>query len=99
MREVRIHIPENDVEEIARLAFEAGISSVSLNPEERRRATGESAHMVALEAATSTPNARRFIAAVLLSPRYDSSKYTINVKSPRSIISTEPITDITDPRL
>src|SRR3981189_3521309 len=99
MREVRIHIPESDVEEIISLAFDCGISSVSLNPEERRRASGENTRMIALEVATSTPRARGFIAAVRHSPRYDSEKCTINVKSPRSIINGEALKEITHPRL
>lgn len=99
MREVRIHIPEADVKAIAALAFEAGISSVSLNPEELRHANGESKRTIALEAATSTPKARRFVDAVLKAPCYDASKYTINVKSPRSIISGERLKEITHPRL
>jgi hypothetical protein len=99
MREVRIHLPEADVDEIAQIAFAAGISSLSLNPEERRKAGGETSRIIALEAATSTPKAHQFIAAVLDAPCYERSKYTINVKSPRSIVSSEEIREITLPRL
>jgi hypothetical protein len=99
MREVRIHLPEGDVEEIARLAFAVGIRSVSLNPEQRRHASGKNFQTIALEAATSTPKARRFIDSVLKARCYDPAHYTINVKSPRSIISDEPREEITHPRL
>src|SRR5436190_6784651 len=99
MREVRIHVPETDVDEISGLAFDSGVQSVSVHPEERRRAGGERQRTIALEAATSTPKARKFIAAVLRSPRYDPATYTINVKSPRAIISSETLKEITRPRL
>jgi hypothetical protein len=47
--------------------------------------------MVVLEVGTSTPKACGFIAAALHSPRYNSKNYTINVKAPRSIISSEAL--------
>jgi hypothetical protein len=57
------------------------------------------ARMVVLEVGTSTPKACGFIAAALHSPRYNSKNYTINVKAPRSIISSEALKEITYPRL
>jgi hypothetical protein len=95
MHEIRATVPINRSAEIARIALNAGIASVSVyevfvhGPEQHK-------HVVSVE--TATPQAKVFIDALLASPLFDA-ECSITSRELRAIISNEPISQLTRPMI
>jgi hypothetical protein len=97
MRLVRVKAPEGSGEEVARVAFAAGISQVTTQQQEVRRANGERETKDVIDVETATPKAKAFLDALMASPFFEAEKFSIAVRQPRSIVSREKPPEITWP--
>jgi hypothetical protein len=97
MRLVRVKAPEGGGEEVARVAFEAGIAQVTTHQQEVRRANGERETKDVIDVETATPKAKVFLDALMAAPFFDAEKYSIAVRQPRSVVSREKPPEITRP--
>jgi len=97
MRLVKISAPKGKGENIAQTAFSAGIEKVSIQTAESRRASGESQMRDVVDVETSTPKAKHFIDALLAADFYNSEEFSIAVRQPRSIISSDSLRELTKP--
>jgi hypothetical protein len=94
MRLVKVSAPVGKGAQIAQLALDAGVESVSVHqvfvhgPDER--------HDV-VDIQTSTPLAHTFVDALFAAPFYDASTFSLNVREPRTIVGKESIARITWP--
>jgi hypothetical protein len=97
MRLVKVKAPEGQGREVARLAHEAGIESVSFNQVTTLGSDGSAETKDTINADTSTPKAKAFAAAVLAAPFFDPEKYSIEIRQPRSVVSRESVRGLTWP--
>jgi len=97
MRLIRINAPQGKGADVARTAFSVGINQVSIFQIESHRASGEIQTKDAVDVETSTPQAKRFVDALLAADFYNPVDYTINIRQPRSIISSESLRELTRP--
>lgn len=96
MHEIRATVPIERSADVARIALNVGISSATVY-EIFVHGAGERKHVVSVEA--STPKAKAFLDAFLASPVYDAGKCSITSRELRTIISGEPIADLTRPMI
>jgi hypothetical protein len=83
--------------QIAELAFTAGIKNVSIREEQELSADGKRETKDAIDLSTSTPKGKRFIDNLLNADFYNSQDYSISIRQPRAVISSENIREITRP--
>lgn len=94
MHEIRMTVPPEQVAETARLAHEVGIDRVSVadvyvhGPDVHRR-------IVSVE--TSTPNARRFVQALLASKALATTDYSLTSRELRAIVDGADLAELTKP--
>ena len=97
MRLIKVSAPSGMAQQVAEIAFTAGIKNVSLRQERELSARGESKTKDAVDISTSTPKGKRFIDGLLNADFYNSEDYTISVRQPRAIISSEKADELTKP--
>lgn len=97
MRLVRVKTPEGQGEQVARLAFEAGVPRVTTHQQQSLKADGEKSVRDVVDVETATPTAKAFVDAVMSAPFFDPEEYTIAVRQPRSIVSGEGPRRLTRP--
>lgn len=97
MRLVKVKTPEGQAREVARLAHEAGIESVSFSQVTTLGSDGSAERNDTINADTSTPKAKAFVAAVLDAPFFDPEKYSVEIRQPRSVVSRERVRGLTWP--
>jgi hypothetical protein len=97
MRLVKVSAPRGKGADIARLAFEQGISDVTLQEVEQQKAGQAPEPRDTVDAKVSTPQGKAFIDAVLSAPFFDRHKYAIEIREPRSILKATPTREITRP--
>ncbi|HYP51521.1 MAG TPA: hypothetical protein VEQ34_11320 [Pyrinomonadaceae bacterium] len=97
MRLIKVSAPSGMASQIAELAFTAGIKSVSIREEHELSAEGKRETKDAIDLSTSTPKGKRFIDNLLNADFYNPQDYSIAVRQPRAIISSENIREITRP--
>lgn len=97
MRLVKVSAPRGKGADIARLAFEQGISEVTLQQVEVQTAGLAPEPKDAVDAKVSTPQGKAFIDAVIAAPFFDRESYAIEIREPRSILKSSSIRDITRP--
>jgi hypothetical protein len=97
MRLIRIMAPSGLGPEVISTAFADGIESVSLYQVDKHSAADEPKTNDVVDISTSTPKAKRFIADLLEADYFDRTQFSISVRQPRSIISGEDISDLTQP--
>src|SRR2546423_13919871 len=97
MREITVKGPNGSAKDIARLAFSAGIAEVTVQPGQTLHATKQETVNDIVEIGTATPTAKKFIDTLIAAPFFNQEEYTIAVKQPRSIISSEKLSNITRP--
>jgi hypothetical protein len=83
--------------QIAELAFTAGIKSVSIREEQELSADGKSETKDAVDLQTSTPKGKRFIDNLLNADFYNSQDFSISMRQPRAVISSESNRELTRP--
>ncbi|MDQ3180991.1 MAG: hypothetical protein M3Q33_10775 [Acidobacteriota bacterium] len=97
MRLVKVSSPQGKGADVAQIAFSVGIEQASIHQVESHQAEGKTQIKDAVDIATSTPKAKRFIDALLQSDFYDSENFSIAVRQPRSIISADSLRELTKP--
>lgn len=97
MRLIRINSPEGRGANVAQIAFSEGISQVSISQVESHRAEGGKKTKDIIDIETSTPKAKRFVDALLSADFYNAQDFTVNIRQPRSIISSESLRELTKP--
>ena len=94
MHEIRATLPAEHVGTAARLAQEAGISSVAVS-DVYLQGREERLKIVSVE--TSTPRARAFVNALLSSASLTGVDYSLTSRELRAIVSGDDILDLTRP--
>ena len=97
MRLVKVSAPEGSGEQVAQVAFAAGIAQVTTQQQEVRRANGERETRDVIDVQTATPKAKAYLDALMAAPFFDGEKYSIDVRQPRSIVAREKPPKLTRP--
>ena len=97
MRLIKVSAPSGMARQIAELAFTAGIKSVSIREEQELSADGKSETKDAVDLQTSTPKGKRFIDNLLNADFYNSQDFSISMRQPRAVISSESNRELTRP--
>jgi hypothetical protein len=97
MRLVKITGPKGRGADIAKIAFECGISDVSIHTVEQHKPGVKPAMKEAVDMKVSTPEGRAVIEAVVRAPFYNRDEYAIDIREPRSILKSTSVRDITRP--
>lgn len=97
MRLIKVSAPAGMGNQVAEIAFSAGVKSVTLRQESELTADGKSKTKDAIDLSTSTPKGKRFIDGLINSGFYNTDDYSISVRQPRAIISSENIRELTRP--
>ena len=97
MRRIKIQTHERHLDKIKRIAFAAGIESISIHNVEKHRSTGETETILVFEVETSTPQGRDLVARLIADDFFDPQETTFTVRQGRSIVSRANIANITYP--
>jgi hypothetical protein len=89
MRLVKVKAPEGKGREVAQIAFDAGISQVTFKQDEILKRDGSSEKKDAVDVQTSTPKAKAFVDSVMAAPFFNAQDYSIDIRQPRSVVSSE----------
>src|SRR3954468_14754339 len=94
MREVRITTPATSAARIASVARSCGLDRVT---EYAVYIHGPDEAQTVLSVETSTPNARRFIEALVAAPFFDPRLHVITSRDLRAVVSETPVSEVTMP--
>jgi len=97
MRLIKIAAPEGRGDDITKIAFAAGIESVSRWQLESRSSDGGIERKDIVDIETSTPKAKRFIDELLAAPFFDRKDFTVSTRQPRAIVSKNDVEKLTEP--
>jgi hypothetical protein len=97
MRLVKVSAPRGKAADIARLAFEQGISDVTLQQVEQQKAGGQPEPRDTVDVKVSTRDGKAFVDAVMSAPFFDRQSYAIEIREPRSILKATATREITRP--
>ena len=97
MRLVRVKAPEGQAAEVARLAHEAGVPSVTVSQMRSLNEDGSAETKDVIDVDTATPKAKRFVESLMGAPFFDAEKYSIAIRQPRSVVSKERVRALTWP--
>jgi hypothetical protein len=97
VRLVKVRAPEGNAEKVAQVAFRVGISQVSIHQEQTLKANQLKETKDVIDINTSTPKAKAFLNALMAEPFFDPSQYSLNVRQPRSVVSSENLSSLTWP--
>src|SRR5688572_416771 len=97
MRLVKVSAPRGKAADIARLAFEQGISDVTLQQVEQQKAGQAPEPRDTVDAKVSTSQGKAFVDAVIAAPFFDRERYAIEIREPRSILKKSEMRHITRP--
>jgi hypothetical protein len=97
MRLVKVSAPRGKAADIARIAFEQGISDVTLQQVEQHKAGAEPQPRDTVDAKVSTPQGKAFVDAVIAAPFFNRDEYAIEIREPRSVLKRTSTRDITRP--
>src|SRR5256714_6336956 len=97
MREITVKGPNGSAKDIARLAFSSGIAEVTVQQGQTLHAAKTKPVTDIAKFGTATPTAKKFIDALIAAPFFNQEEYSIAVKQPRSIISSEKLSNLTRP--
>src|SRR5688500_12663288 len=97
MRLVKVQAPQGQADAVAQVAFDVGISQVSMRQEQVCRPNQPKEVKDVVDLDVSTPEAKAFIGALTAAPFFDRQHYSIAVRQPRSIFSRRDLKDLTRP--
>lgn len=97
MRLVKVIAPEGSADKIAQVAFRVGIRHVSTHQEQKLTVNqpGETKDVVDITA--STPKAKAFLDVLTAEPFFDPGQYSVSVRQPRSVLSSDNVSALTWP--
>lgn len=97
MRLVRVKAPEGQAAEVARIAHEAGVPSVTVSQMRNLSSDGSAETKDVIDVDTATPKAKRFVESLMGAPFFDAEKYSVAIRQPRSVVSREDVRGLTWP--
>ncbi|MCU1290891.1 MAG: hypothetical protein JWN60_3120 [Acidobacteria bacterium] len=97
MRLIKVSAPLGRGADVAKLAFNEGIKDVSIYNAAKHSAEGDVKNQDVIEIATSTPKGKHFIDALLGAEFFDRQNFSVAVRQPRSILSSENLRELTRP--
>ena len=97
MRQVTVIAPEGKGADIAKIAFAAGISGVSISSVRVLKANGSEAINDHVEIETATHLAKAFAEELTSRPFFDREHYTVTLRQPRAIVSSQDVRSLTRP--
>ncbi len=97
MRLVRVRAPEGMGQQVARIAFDAGVPQVAIHQQQSHRPDqpAETKDIVDLE--TATPTAKKFIDELMSADFFKAGDFSIAVRQPRSVVTRERPPQVTWP--
>jgi hypothetical protein len=97
LRQVTVTTPEGKGADIAQIAFDVGISDVSVSSIRQLKADQLETNKDKVEVETATHLAKAFVERVTTSTVFDCEHYSVTVRQPRSIISNQDLKTLTRP--
>lgn len=97
MRLIKVNAPQGEGALVAQIAFSVGIEKVSLYQTESLQSGGRNEMKDSIDIETSTPKGKSFLDALLQSDFYNSENYSIAVRQPRAVISSDNMRELTKP--
>jgi hypothetical protein len=97
MRQITITAPHGSADSIAQIAFEVGISKVSVAERRVLNAEGPEERKDAIDLEVGTPQAKAFIDQLVSAPFFSRDSFSIAVRQPRALISHENLRRLTRP--
>jgi hypothetical protein len=97
VRLIKVSAPEGNADKVAQVAFRVGISQVSLHQEQTQKPDQPRETKDVVDINTSTSKAKAFLDALTAEPFFDPGRYSINVRQPRSVLSSENLSSLTWP--
>jgi hypothetical protein len=89
MRQVTVTTPEGRADDVVRIAFDAGIREVSVNPTRIIKSDGSETINDRIEMDTGTHLAKTFVDKLTTASFFNPGEYSVAVRQPRSIVSGE----------
>lgn len=97
MRLVKVTTPEGKGREVAQIAFDAGISQVTLSQDQILKSDGSSETKDSVDVKTATDKGKAFIDEVMAAPFFNTREYSIDIRQPRSVVSSDKPARLTWP--
>src|ERR1700682_4775711 len=97
MRQITITGPRNSASQVAQIAFAVGISQVSVSEKRILDTNGSEAIKDSIEMDVGTPSAKAFIDEFTSAPFFSRDKFSIAVRQPRSLVSSEELSRLAPP--
>jgi hypothetical protein len=97
LRQVTVTTPEGKGPDIAQIAFDVGISDVSINQVRLLAADKSDQTKDHVEIETATHLAKEFVERVTSASFFNGEQFTVTVRQPRSIISSQDLSTLTRP--
>jgi hypothetical protein len=97
VRLVKVVAPVGTSQEIAEIAFSAGVQRVGKHQIDILEAGQAGSVRDVIEVESATPTAKLFIDQLIAAPFFNTLDYSITVRQPRSITNHEPLSKITRP--
>ena len=97
MRLIKVSAPDGEADKVAQVAFRVGINQVSIHQEQTLKANQLKETKDVVDINASTPKAKAFLDALMAEPFFDPGQYSINVRQPRSVVSSENLSSLTWP--
>jgi len=97
VRQVTVTAPEGKGADIAKIAFAVGISEVSVHVVRALKSDGAEILNDHLEIETATDLAKAFVEELITRPFFSREEYSITLRQPRSVISSQDVRALTRP--
>lgn len=97
MRLIKVTSPQGMGASVAQVAFSVGIEKVSAYTVNSLHSDGKDELKDSVDIETSTPKGKHFIDALLASDFYNDKDFSIAVRQPRAIVSSESLHELTKP--
>ena len=97
MRLITIRTPKGQGREVAEMAVQAGISSVSISETSVYKKDGILVAADVVDVQSSTPKVKKLVESLMVAPFYDPTTYSFTVRHPESIFASEQPEEETDP--
>lgn len=97
MRLVRVTVPKGRGTQVAKLAFEYGVSDVTIHDVEQHKPGADPKNKEAVDMHVATPDSRAVIEAIVRAPFYDRQEFSIDVREPRAVLKKTHVREITRP--
>ena len=97
MRQITITAPQGTAQEIAKIAFAVGISEVTIGEKRILGASGSEVVKDSIEMDVGTPLAKAFMDELTSKPFFARDTFSVAVRQPRSIVSSERLSILTRP--